>query len=332
VKRLRAVLTKAAIGLTSLALAFGGLVGLKATVFSERNVWFDRLITLAQSADAAYDQLDPVWSARPLTKTGLWILVKEIVFQIEEEGASLQIVRPTNLQLIDYGKGRRSAVAGTYYPSLGLVAINERFYTPAWGDQNYLGVLVHEIVHAQGYFVGPSATLESQTEIVSKEVLAAMANLGYPGARADFLDDLRRNALSMAYYIARFGGSPIHTTYNEHAPATNRQADAGMLERLGAARKSIFTAEELARADHRLRWWEQHSYEFEEVLAKYVVTTVTMELEAGCSDNYEMAESFQQYGFYGYGDFGLRWGENPVTLPPLVMDDFGYFLRELNFC
>jgi hypothetical protein len=332
-------------------LVLGGLAGSAAVIdrsFSERATWFDNLLRLAALADREYDTLDVKWSmVGPQSWMDLGQLIKEIVYQIDEEGATTQLILPTDIGFVDYGPGRRSAVAGTYDPSYGIIVLNERFLTPSWGEQSWFSTLVHELVHAQGYFVGSSATLESQTEIVATEVVAAMANLNYPGARADLLSGLRGDALAVAYYIARFSGSPIHTTNtdNQNLTVSFAGGDQAMLARWQSVRQSILTPTELARSDKRIRWWEERPLEYAEVLGKYAVTTLTMELDASCGTGV-MPEQFSQYPLIEGGmqltwnpktgtwemQDGAYWGEE-VWLPPLLMDDLRYVLHnELGYC
>ena len=335
---------RAAFGLIVVSLVGGLLVaGARVAFPPEREAWFGRLLVLAQKADAEYDTLTP--AADPESWSELYLLVKEIIYQIEEEGATTQLIRPASVMFADFGPGRRSAVAGTYAVIAGAIVLNERFLTPAWGDSSWLSTLIHELVHAQGYFVGDSSTLESQTEIVATEVLAAMANLDYPGARAELLDGLRRDALAMAYYIARFGGDPIHTTYTEDMRFSGWNSDPVLMGRLTAARQAIFTPTELARSDKRIRWWEERPAEYVQVLGKYVVTTITMELDAACGSG-AVAETFQQAEFEVYepklvfspttgvwemSKAGVGWGKT-IDLPPLRMDDLAYILNELGYC
>lgn len=310
------------------------LVALLAGVSSprpERLVMFDRLLVLAVSADAAYDALDPEWTAEPQTWAEVRELVEEIVYQIAEEGASDQLVLPTDLRFIDYGPGRRSAVAGTYYPSIGSIALNKRFLTPAWGDHSWLAVLIHELVHAQGYIVGDSSALESQTEIIATEVTAAMANLNYPGAQAEVLDGLRRDALAVAYFIARFGGEPDHSTYSEGQ--WTGQANAALLDRLSQVRAQVFSPTELARVEKRLRWWDERPDEYAGVLSRYYSKVVTMLLDAACGTGV-MAEGFMQRRFQPRPGGGyLIEMSGDYEMPPLLVDDLAYILRkELGFC
>lgn len=335
----RAVARRVIIGVVATALTGGGLsFGISAVqqaVPSEREVWFDHLLTLAQKADAEYDAI-PKSDTQPQSWPELQVLVKEIVYQINEEGASPQGILPADLSFEDFGPGRRSAVAGMYSSETGDIILNDRFLYPAWDGQSWLSTLVHELVHAQGYFVGPSSTLEAQTEIVATEVMASLANLGYPGARADLLDGLRRDALSMAFYIAQFGGSPIHSTYVD-APAVGAP-DEAMLARLASVRADVFTPAELSRVEHRLRWWMQHSAEYVGVLARYVVKTTTIEIDAACSVDTTVGEPFQRFPLIGmvqrYRPMRLApvWGD-AETLSPLLVDDLSYVLRdELQIC
>jgi len=337
------------VGVVVLTLVGSPLLGLgvlaqRAIFPPERAVWFANLLTLATKANLAY-QREPAVDGRPRDWTEFYEQVKEIVYQIEEENASLQLVDPTGFAFVDYGPGRRSAVAGSYSSVRGNIVLNERFIQAAWGDQSFLSVLIHEIVHSQGYFVGTSETLESQTEIVATEVLAAMANLNYPGARRELLDGLRRDALTMAYYLARFDGDPHHTTYGAYPVASPwNDGDPDLLAEWERVRASIFTPAELARSDKRIRWWLERPEEYVQVLAKYVVTTTTMELDAACGSG-RIGENFLQYDYLGIQD-QLAWDRasrtwvmapfaawgDIIALPPLEMDDLAYVLGGLGYC
>ena len=314
----------------------------------EREAWVSDLLELAQKADAAYDLTEP--AIAPSTWSEVRVLVKEIVYQIAEEGASDQLISPTNLTFEDFGPGRRSAVGGYYHPATGAIALNERFVLPGdWGS--WLSTLIHELVHVQGYFVGDSSVLEAQTEIVATEVLAAMANLNYPGAKRELLDGIRRDALKMAFYIARFDGAPIHSTYEvppgeggylsltgtirPEAPLPD--GDVEMLARLDTVEAAVFTPDELARVKHRTRWWMDRAGEYKGVLARYVVKTTTVAIDAACSDDETIDESFKRYALKtnrnDRGDTWVYWNQTPTTVAPLRMDDLAWVLRrELGVC
>jgi hypothetical protein len=344
-----AILTIFLVG--SAAFAVGGTIN-SALNPPERAAWLDKLIDLAERADTAYDKIDETWEdVAPTTWAEVREMVKEIVFQINEEGATTQVIGPTNVTFQMFPQGQRSAVAAYYREDTGEIVLNERFVTPgAWGE--WLSTMVHELVHAQGYFVGESSTLEAQTEIIATEVLASMANLGYPGAQAALLDGLRRDALKEAFYIAQFGGAPIHSTYDApptrggillydstsyDPPLPENRADQAMLDKVNAANARIFTTEELARGDHRTRWWMDHAAEYEGVLARYVVKTTTIEIDASCAaGSHDIAEQFQHYVLkQNTNDRGATWtywSDRP-ELVTIRMDDLAYVLHnELGFC
>jgi len=295
--------------------------------------WFNRLIDLAYKADAAYDRIAHESGAdEPESWDELLILTNEIIYQINEEGASRQLIS-ADVGFDEFGPVMRSAVAG-YYTRDGFIVLNQRYVTPSWADNDWLGVLVHELVHAQGYFVGESSTLEAQTELVATEVLAAMANLDYPGARVALLDGLRRDALAMAFYIAQFGGAPIFSTY---APVGKPSpSDAAMLARVSEARASVFTPTELARSERRIRWWMQAPVEYFGVLSRYVVKVTTMQIDAACSGSGLVREQFDRAIYYtSPGEDGREqslWSGSE-KVGPLVLDDLAWVLkRELRFC
>lgn len=330
-----------------LSLAIIG-VSVVDSVPTERERWFGELLRLAQTADATYeetlDQDGIAWE--PYTREELDDLVLEIVFQINEENASDQIIMPASVNPRYYPPLRRSGVAGSYNPEAMEVYLNSRFFTTAWGSRSYLSTLTHELVHAQGFLN------ETQTEITALEVVAAMANLDFPGMRADILLDLRGHALAMAYYIARFEGGPIDTTFDLggfpalglSAEAPEWDVDAGMVFLWQQARKDILSPDELARSDKRIRWWEERPAEYRQVLRAYTVPVMTMILGQGCGDQV-LDEQFHRYvavegPWHMEADENgknhrvdtLGWAPTPKQMPNLRIDDLGYLLDDLSYC
>lgn len=331
-------------GLLALVLVSGALfAGHRAAFPPEADVWFDKMIRLAVIADEAYDAIDEDWrEVRPRNGNHFISFVDEVVNQIHEEGASHGPIYPAGFEAMDYGPGRRSGVAGTYHPFEHVIGLNGRFFTAAWDRVSWFGVMVHELVHAQGYL-----TSESQTELIAIEVVAAMANLGYPGAKADLLDGLRRDALAMAYYIARFEGGPRMSTVGPGNPAFQMEPDPapkpdeGKLARLDTVRRQIFTPAEYARSEKRLRWWNERADEYQVVLEKYVARVVTPLITAACGSGV-VDEQFTRHQLYAGMKLlwtGKEWvvarvheWRNPLTMPRLAVDDLAFVLRELKAC
>jgi len=188
-----------------LAIVLGVVLGLTACAPSKRMLAFESYLRLAALADAAYDAEPSKDTDHDLTALSIAIL-----WQFVEDGVTLAVDFPSSVRFAEYGYDR-GAVAGRYSPSTGAVTLNVRYLMdPAWRDNSYLGVLVHELVHAQGEDVVDDYN-EAATEVIAYEITAALGDLGYPGARADILDTLRRDSLSAAFWIAHYGGTPEAT-------------------------------------------------------------------------------------------------------------------------
>jgi hypothetical protein len=120
-------------------------------------------------------------------------LVEHIAGYIEEEGYGSGDVPVEVTADGDFGE-LRSLVSGRYDIDSGGIQLNERFFTdPSWADRPWLGVLVHEMLHAEGYPV------EAQVQVITTEVLATMANDGYPGALVELCAGSERRTTAAAY-------------------------------------------------------------------------------------------------------------------------------------
>jgi hypothetical protein len=286
---------------------------------------FESYLRLARLADIAYDA-EPTTDDRDVP---LELHVLAILGQFMEDGITPYPDFPTSVSFDEYGRDR-GAVAGRYYPGTGRLTLNARYVIdPAWKGNSYLGVLVHELVHAQGEDVVDEYN-EAATEVIAYEVTAALGNMGYPGARADILDTLRRDALSAAFWIAHYGGTPEATVKGAQPrwglSPTVPDPDAGLVARVAEARAGLFSPAELRRVDKGLRYRLGPTYpgDYGGVLDAYVVRPLAVILASVGDDDPTCVEDFRE--------------ESDVPMPypisrvgPLQLDDLDALLREIGF-
>jgi len=283
---------------------------------------FDKLLELAVAADVAYD-LEEEWA--PKSQAELHNFIIAVLYQFAEEGFIGDPHYPTGLASLEYG-AYRSSIAGTYSPAEDVVGLNIRYFTdPSWMSQDWLATLIHELVHAQGFMN------EAQTETLTQETIASMANLGYPGLRRVLLDNLRRDALAAAYYIAYYGGEFSSTTAGAGG-VFSRCAGCGddwntnqaQVDKWATARASVFTSEELRRADARLRYWQtgERANNYPYVLDAYVVRPMAGTTEAACREGNLLGEQYVRV---------IRRLAETRAVGPYRMDDFAYVLKDLGW-
>ena len=280
---------------------------------------FARFLVIARAADALWDATPDDWEA-PADDAALAELVATVVAQLAEEGLPHAGHVPESVGYADFGADR-SSLAGRYVRWVDEVTVNERFRTD-WADQNYLDILIHELTHAQGY------GNEAQTQLVTWEVIAALGNLGLPGAWTGFLDGLRRDTLAMAWWMAAYGVEPPMTTRGATGVRScgrdgcpEATADGPLMAQVDAAKRAVFTAAEYRRAAKRLRFWTTNGRDFAGVTETYVVRPLMVILGAICDDDPTAIE---------WLDWSGGVGTEPV--PPMRLDDMDAAFRELGLC
>jgi hypothetical protein len=153
-----------------------------------------------------------------------------------------------------------------------------------------------------------------------------MANLGFPGMRKALLDNIRRDALGAAYFIARYGGEFTSDTTNAGGIftiiTTGGTVDQGLLDKVMAARAAVYTPEELRRSDARLRYWTtgERARTYPAVLDAYVVRPMAGTTEAACREGNLLGQKYLRI----VRDIGREVG-------PYKLDDFAYALKELGW-
>ncbi len=284
------------------------------TVAGPEPVDGEALLRLASLADTMYDSR-PGWIEEAKRLPELPVLVKHIAAYVEEEGYGSGHVPAGVTMEADFGE-QRSLAMGLYYESSDTVELNERFFTdPSWADRPWLGVLVHEMIHAEGYPV------EAQAQLITFEILATMANDNYPGALLELTDRVRRHAILSAWWLAAYE----HDRLPDRLAATNRSAFCSMgctvvsgdASVIIEARRTIYDAIELRRALARERYWlDRSERDYDAVLGSYVAEPFGVLLSAACGTGLES-----------------RLTRDPSS-PPLFpsVDDMGAFLAEIGWC
>jgi hypothetical protein len=240
------------------------------------------LLQLARLADALFDA-QPAWSEEVGRLPELPMLVEHIAAYIQEEGYGSGHIPASVTMDADFGESR-SLASGRHFPGTDRVELNERFLTdPSWADRPWLGALVHEMLHAEGY------PIEAQVQLMSTEILATMANDGYPGALVELADRIRRDALLAAWWLVAYehGSLPSSVADTNTSPycqmgCTVVSGDDAEVEEV---RRSVFDADELRRAMARERFWlERSQRDYDVVLGSYVVEPLGALLSAACGE------------------------------------------------
>ncbi len=271
-------------------------------------------LRLASLADAMYDG-QPSWTVEAERLPELSMLVEHIAAYIDEEGYGSGDVPSEVSMQADFG-AQRSLQSGRYYPATDVVELNERFLTdPAWTDRPWLGVLVHEMVHAQGYPV------EAQVQLITMEILATMANDGYPGALLELTDRLRRQAILSAWWLAAYEHDALPTRLATTNPFPYCRMGctpiSGDTSSVSETRQAIYDPAELRRALARERFWLKRSQrDYDVVLGSYVAEPLGVLLETACGDGLESKLT--------------RDDSSPPIFPSV--DDMRAFLKELAWC
>lgn len=313
-----------------IALAVGIVLGIGGLYFAANQPplsTFDRLLALAVAADKIADA-EEAWA--PTDKVEFDNLVASILYQIAEEGFVGSPRYPAVVTALEYG-AYRSRIAGSYNPDQDIVALNMRYFTdPSWRNNSYLDTLVHELVHSQGFMN------ESQTETIATEVVAALANLDYPGFRQSLAEGMRGNALASAFFIAYYGGTFQTGSLQTSALSDSSicltcgdklKTNAAQMAQWQKVREQVYTPVELRRTDARLRFWLQYEggLVYKSVIDTYVVRPTASLFAGACSDGSLLTEK--------YARENRREGAESVSslVGPFRVDDIAYFLREAGW-
>ena len=272
------------------------------------------LLQLARQADALFDA-QPAWSDEARRLPELPLLVEHIAAYIHEEGYGSGHIPASVTMDADFGESR-SLESGRFHPGTDRIELNERFLTdPSWVDRPWLGVLVHEMLHAEGYPV------EAQVQLITTEILARMANDGYPGALHELADRLRRHALLSAWWLAAYehDAVPSSLAVANTFPFCRMGCTpvSGGVDEVDEVRRSIFDAAELRAAIVRERFWLQRSQrDYDIVLGSYIAEPLGVLLSAACGE----AQEFKLVRDEGW--------------PPLFpsVDDARAILEEIGWC
>ena len=286
---------------------------------------YDGMLALARAADVAWDADYPGHFTLPLPypdarHANLPRLAADIAAQIAEEGLGLDGRMPDSVTWADYGSDRNS-IAGRWAWS-NDVTLNDRYRDdPAWWNRPWFGVLIHEMVHAQGVYD------ETRTEILTWEVEAAMAQLGYPGARYDLLRTLRTDALGAAWWMAAYE-RPVLLSDADVRRYPCCPLPTGDTSAVDAVRHELLDPTEWRRIEKNMRWWLHESgRDYESVIDTYVARVLGQLVPAACSPDPVIADASVAAVVAGGMPMTL-----PIKLPEFHADDFQAVLSEIGYC
>lgn len=155
---------------------------------------YDDFASLAIRIDAVLDQAEEPQGIVDLKSMNYWI--DETIPFFVYEGISWFMVYPDVAKFTYYDSGQSHVhLLGTTNCFANEIDMNARFtnpMSPMNTDSGSIATLVHELTHAQGIcFDGPRINSEASTQLVTMEVLAAMALRGNEAALYVILDELR---------------------------------------------------------------------------------------------------------------------------------------------
>jgi hypothetical protein len=273
-----------------------------------------RLLELARAADRVFDE-QPAWQEEVGRLPELPLLVEHVAAYIQEEGYGSGHI-PAEVTMDASFGASRSLVSGRYDANADRVELSERFRAdPTWANQPWLGVLIHEMLHAEGY------PIEAHVQVITFEILATMANDGYPGALVELADRLRRHALLSAWWLAAYEHESLPSRLSDRnlppfceMGCTQVSGDVGEVE---VVRRSVFDAAELRRFLARERFWlERSQRDYDKMLGSYVAEPLGVVIAAACGEGLPITL--------------VREVEWPPLFPGVA--DTHAFLAEIGWC
>jgi hypothetical protein len=206
----------------------------------------------ARQVDAALDRFGEYRIAITLMTLRQW--TREIVPWFAEEG--ITAVPSTPHVRFAHLDGTNAIHVAGYAHCRGKVTINARYASPvsSWHrDVSFLQTLAHELAHEQqgsDCRAFPVARVETGAQLMSFEVLAAMANAGNEPALVALLDELRTIALG-ALWLRAVDGDPAATATFE------------------ARFEELLTPRERALFERSRRWWVLREDDLHGMLARH---------------------------------------------------------------
>ena len=269
-------------------------------------------MALARRVDALADQLPERKMLTSRTQMIGWAL--EILPYMSYEGLTEGEAKvPADIGLFWLRGSRAFHLAGTAAcrtetgPAFGPVYLNSRYVNPAsvrYGYEGALGTLVHELIHMQGgpFCSGLSEDLETNTQIATIEVLAAMVNHGNLAVLRPLLRELRGLLLAtLQYELPR----------------------ADYMAFLATVADDAF---EIARQEKSYRFWQRCCPdELQTILRKYNAMPVDALLEGVHDGTVERVQvpSLQTTVIGARIDYQVVYG-------PLLVDDLAYVLSHAD--
>lgn len=178
----------------------------------DENTWlnFDEAAALVRKWSHVVDDIEATGWSPIFDDDAMLAWMSEVTPMFEYEGLVRQTHDEIQGLVVSFAEGfAHNHIAGrsdceTY------VALNRRFTTPisSWYEhQTWPATLAHELAHVQqgpacSRDISSQALLENTAQIMSWEVLAALANQGSPEATLTLVYEMRGNAMSAARAMA----------------------------------------------------------------------------------------------------------------------------------
>jgi len=185
----------------------------------------------------------------------------------------------------------RASCAGHY----AILNYRSQNYASPWNDAtSILATLVHELGHVQGVCGEPVGYMEASNQVLTFEILAAMANHGNHYAVRPLVKELRDSSLS--YVEAELIDTPLYPVFKLWKHLTINT-----------------TFEERARVAKSRRYWANKQDELEYIIRSYGAVPYTLYASTVSSPPY-ITPKLQL----------IEWGQT------LVLDDLAYFINNLD--
>jgi hypothetical protein len=290
---------------------------------------FDTYAGMAIELDRLYETIDDEYKVGITNQYEMETWMREIVPYFEYEGMVIEGLAkyPDVIEFEYYQDGQsHNHVLGRTHCINNEMSLNARYanpYSSLYDDVGSLSTLIHELAHIQGICYRQDhpdkINSESSANLVTFEILAAMANKGNKYALTTLVDDLRGLSLSSAWYVARAEG--LEEQYDKLLATVNDDPF------------------EMAKSEKSQRRWESDPERLTEILHDYsYVPLVTIldgfnegeipgvHLPVNWSCDY--ITSFYVGSYYGVDENGNEKTE--CVSEPLIIDDLAYVIAHMD--
>jgi len=275
-----------------------------------KSLSFEETRDLALRLDQVQDLL-PEPQSIPMTEENMWLLADEVLPLFVTEGAVDKVHKPKTIEPRKYEDEKHVQVLGQSNCDTIAVA-NFRYanpFSPMYGNLDWLGTEVHELVHVQQFEAannGLACSLdtrentENTAQIVSWEVMAAMVNGGNEIMIYPLLIDLKGRALGANYALA--------------------MAEDRVPEYEELANKINPTELALARREKSRRQWLGREQDRADILVRYGLDPLSRVSYAITNNNNQISDLALPMQY----NYPYSFEPTPRTF---VIDDLAYFLK-----